>query len=65
MNEAALNKSLHVSASCLGGSSYDDCAAKIKDNKADLVTLDGGHVYAAGNNMHIYGKSLSVTYFWI
>ena len=65
MNKTALNKSLDVSASCVEGSSYDDCAAKIKDNKADLVTLDGGHVYAAGNNVHIHGKSLSVTYFWI
>ena len=65
VNEIALNKSLDVSASCVEGSSYDDCAAKIKDNKADLVTLDGGHVYAAGNNVHIHGKSLSVTYFWI
>ena len=51
MNEIALNKSLDVSASCAEGSSYDDCAAKIKDDKADLVTLDGGRVYEAGTRL--------------
>ena len=51
VNKTAQNKSLPLKVlNCVEGSSYDDCAAKIKENKADLVTLDGGRVYAAGTN---------------
>ena len=48
VEETAKNKSLNVSASCVDGSDYDDCVTKIKSNKADFVTLDGGKVYEAG-----------------
>ncbi|CAH3160551.1 unnamed protein product [Porites evermanni] len=51
VNETAQNKSLPLKVlNCVEGSTYDDCATKIKENKADLVTLDGGRVYAAGKN---------------
>ena len=54
VNETAQNESLPLKVlSCVEGSSYDDCAAKIKAKKADLVTLDGGRVYAAGTNIKV------------
>ena len=42
------NMSMDVNASCVSGSSRDDCIEKIQNNKADLVTLDGGNIYSAG-----------------
>lgn len=45
---AAQNLTLDVTVSCVNGSTTDDCIAKIKNNQADLVTLDGGKVYDAG-----------------
>ena len=58
VNETAQNKSLPLKVlSCVEGSSYDNCAAKIKEKKADLVTLDGGRVYAAGTNIKVKKKS--------
>ena len=54
VNETAQNKSLPLKfLNCVEGSSYDDCATKIKEKKADLVTLDGGRVYAAGTNIKV------------
>ena len=54
VNETAQNKSLPLKVlKCVEGSSYDDCATKIKEDKADLVTLDGGRVYAAGTNIKV------------
>lgn len=54
VNETAQNKSLPLKVlNCVEGSTYDDCATKIKENKADLVTLDGGRVYAAGTNIKV------------
>ena len=55
VNETAQNKSLPLKVlNCVEGSTYDDCATKIKENKADLVTLDGGRVYAAGTNIKVF-----------
>ena len=55
VNETAQNKSLPLKVlKCVEGSSYDDCATKIKEDKADLVTLDGGRVYAAGTNIKVF-----------
>lgn len=44
----AKNLTLSVNASCVDGSSTDDCIQKINNDEADLVTLDGGNIYAAG-----------------
>ena len=48
VNATAQNLTLDVAASCVNGSTSDGCVAKIKNNEADLVTLDGGRVYYAG-----------------
>ena len=48
VNETAQNKSLEVAIGCVDGSDVDDCVTKIKNKAADLVTLDGGHLYQAG-----------------
>ena len=56
MDETATNKSLHVGASCVDGSDSNDCITKIKNNEADLVTLDGGRVYTAGTFLKKYFK---------
>lgn len=58
VNVTAQNLSLDVTASCVDGSSSDDCIAKIKDNKADLVTLDGRKVYDAGKIIMHAGKAI-------
>ena len=38
-----------VTASCVQGGSAIDCMKKIKNGEADLITLDGGEIYRAGN----------------
>lgn len=54
VNKTAQDKSLPLKVlSCVKGKSYDDCATQIKASKADLVTLDGGRVYAAGTNIKV------------
>ncbi|XP_078349990.1 serotransferrin-like isoform X2 [Oculina patagonica] len=48
VNVTARNLSLDVTTACVDGSDTDDCIAKIKNNQADLVTLNGRKVYDAG-----------------
>ena len=40
---------LSVSFSCVQGNGSKDCMEKIKDGNADLITLDGGDIYVAGD----------------
>ena len=52
VNKTATKKGLTVAVlSCVNGSTSDICMTFIKDNKADLVTLDGGRVYEAGTRL--------------
>lgn len=37
-----------ITPDCVNGSGDEDCMKKIKDNKADFITLDGGDIYQAG-----------------
>lgn len=37
-----------ITPDCVSGSGDEDCMKKIKDNKADFITLDGGKIYQAG-----------------
>ena len=47
-NMTARNKSRPVAVECVNASTHDECIEKIKSGDADLVTLDGGDIYAAG-----------------
>lgn len=40
---------LSVDFSCVQGSKAVDCMEKIKSGQADLITLDGGEIFTAGN----------------
>ena len=52
VNKTATKKGLPVAVlNCVIGSTSDICMTFIKDNKADLVTLDGGRVYEAGTRL--------------
>ena len=44
----AQTKSLPVAVECVNASTHEKCIEKIKSGDADLVTLDGGDIYAAG-----------------
>ena len=48
VNETAQNASMEVTTLCVVGTSADDCVDKIKNNEADLITLDAGRVLDAG-----------------
>ena len=59
VNDAEMKKCLEFSAglgaqritldmTCVQSSNTDGCLQQIKDNKADAVTVDGGHVYTGG-----------------
>ncbi|XP_067053784.1 melanotransferrin-like [Acropora muricata] len=59
----AQEANISITASCVGGTSYDDCVTKISKGQADLVTLDGGSVFEAGKSKNLvpivsekYGK---------
>lgn len=39
-----------ITPDCVSGTGDEDCMKKIKDNKADFITLDGGKIYQAGTN---------------
>lgn len=45
----ASEENLSVDFSCVQGSKAVDCMKKIKSGKADLITLDGGEIFTAGN----------------
>lgn len=49
INIVALKGKLSVDFSCVQGSKALDCMEKIKSGKADLITLDGGEIFTAGN----------------
>ena len=48
VNMTAQNQSLEVTVECVSESTPEVCIEKIKNGRADLVTLDGGDVYIAG-----------------
>lgn len=48
VNTTAQTINLTVKASCVDGANADDCMEKINKGEADLVTLDGGNTYSAG-----------------
>ena len=51
VSKTATKKGIPVTdLSCVNGSTSDICMTFIKDDKADLVTLDGGRVYEAGTS---------------
>ncbi|XP_068721820.1 melanotransferrin-like [Montipora capricornis] len=63
VNETAQNASMEVTTLCVVGTSADDCVDKIKNNEADLITLDAGRVLDAGKTKDLipivfeqYGK---------
>ena len=39
---------LNVNFSCVRGSNAADCMAKIQNDQADIITLDGGEIHTAG-----------------
>ena len=49
INKVASTENLSVNFSCVQGSKAVDCMGKIKSGKADLITLDGGEIFTAGN----------------
>ena len=39
---------MNITTTCVKGNDADGCIDKIKENDADLVTLDGGEIMQAG-----------------
>ena len=53
---AVVNDS-NVNSSCVQAASAIQCMEKIQNGDADLVTLDGGEIYRAGNSTKCYCRS--------
>ena len=49
INKYASKAKLSVDFSCVQGSKAVDCMKKIMSGNADLITLDGGEIFTAGN----------------
>ena len=49
LEKLANDSSLTVNVSCVQGESAVDCMKKIQKGDADLITLDGGEIYLAGD----------------
>lgn len=49
INTLVKDAKLSVDFSCVQGSKAVDCMEKIKSGEADLITLDGGEIFTAGN----------------
>ena len=49
INKFLSKDKLSVDFSCVQGIKAVDCMEKIESGKADLITLDGGEIFTAGN----------------
>ena len=52
INTVVSKANLPVNFSCVQGSKAVDCMEKIESGKADLITLDGGEIFTAGNQTY-------------
>ncbi|XP_072170261.1 melanotransferrin-like [Diadema setosum] len=48
MRNAFLTHSMELAVVCVAGTEHADCYEAIQDDRADLITLDGGDIYEAG-----------------
>ena len=62
LEKLANDSSLTVEVSCVEGTSAVDCMIKIQEGDADLITLDGGEIYLAGDDSSLASSipSLSI-----
>lgn len=62
----------NITFSCVAGGSVSGCIAKVGAGEADLVTLDGGHMYVASNTHGLvpvvsenYGGEMGTEYYGV